>query len=81
MARTPWIVCSMLGMAQRRVAEQGVDRRQAGVAGPRAVVAVVSQMGEERTDHVDVKVLDVESERRLAGAGLGEASSSRKVSR
>ncbi len=42
---------AVLGMAQGGVGEQGVDRRQAGVAGPGAVAPVGLQVLQERGDH------------------------------
>ena len=41
----------MLGMAQRGVAEQRVDRGESGVAGAGAVVPVVLEVVQEGTDH------------------------------
>jgi hypothetical protein len=40
----------VLGVAQRRVAEQRVDRREPGVAGPWAVAPVMFKMVQELTD-------------------------------
>jgi hypothetical protein len=62
----------VLGMAQRGEPEQRVDRRQPGVAGARAVAAVVFEVVEERLDQRRVEILDLELARLLAGALLGE---------
>jgi hypothetical protein len=50
----------MFGMAQGRVAEQGPDRGQSGVAGAHAVLSLVLQMIEEGTDQRRIKIVDVE---------------------
>ena len=72
----------VLGVAQRGVAEQRVDRGQAGVAGADAVAALVLEVVEERADQRRVEVVEVE--RRWAAcrcAAAAKASSSRSVSR
>ena len=63
----------VLGMAQGRVGEQRVDRRQPGVAGPDAVAAVVLQVLQERGDRRGVEVGQAERARRLPRAGGGKA--------
>ena len=71
----------VLGVAQRGVAEQGVDRGQPGVAGPAGVAALVSSWRRKRLISRGVEVGEVEVGR--PGAGLrrwAKASSSRKVS-
>ena len=62
----------MVGMAERGKTEQAVQRRQAGVAGPRPVVAVVSQVHEKGPDHFGVEVFDVEVRWCLSSLGLDE---------
>ena len=68
----PLDVGGVLGVAQRRVLEQGVDRGQPGVAGPDAVAAVVLQVVQERPDRLRVQVGDVQPGRGLARALGGE---------
>ena len=82
MASTRAISRGVLGVAQRGVAEQGVDRRQPGVAGAGAVAAVVFEVVEEGADQRRVQVGEVE----LGWAACrcvraAKASSSRQVSR
>jgi hypothetical protein len=62
----------VLGVAQGGVAEQGVDRGQAGVAGPGAVAPPGFQVGEERGDQRGVQVGQVELAWVLPGAVPGE---------
>lgn len=63
----------VLGVAQRRVAEQRPDRREAQVAGPRPVAAVHLQVLEERGDQRLVEVMPLQRGGRLAGSLLHEA--------
>ena len=58
----------MLGVMQREVGEERVDRRQAHVAGGRGVVPVALEVIEERPDERRVELGDVELVRRAAGA-------------
>ena len=53
----------VFGMAQGGEAEQGVDRGQAGVAGPDAVAALVFEVVEEPADQRGVEVGDVQRAR------------------
>jgi hypothetical protein len=62
----------VLGVAQCRVAESGVDRGEPGVAGADAVAAVFFQVAEEGRDGGGVEVGEVEAGRRLPGAPGGE---------
>ena len=55
----------VLGMAQGGIAEEGVDRGQAGVAGPDAVAPVILQVLQERGDHRGVEVGKAERARRF----------------
>jgi hypothetical protein len=50
-----------------------VDRAEAGVAGSRAVAAVVFEVLEERADQWRVEIVDVELEGLLAGLLVCEA--------
>jgi len=59
-------------MAQGRVGEEGVDRREPGVAGPGAVAAVCLQVLQERGDHRGVEVGEAELGGLLAGLAGGE---------
>ncbi len=61
-------VGGVLGVAQRRVGEQGVDRGQPGVACGDAVAALVLEVVEERGDHRRVELGELEL--RWLGAGL-----------
>ena len=70
----------VLGVAQRGVLEERMDRRQAEVAGPRGVVALGLEMFKERADRRRVEVAS-RARRVFAGLLLDEASSSRNVSR
>jgi hypothetical protein len=56
----PGDVGSVLGMAQRREAEQGVDRGQPGVTAADGVAPIVFEVVQERADHRRVQVSDVE---------------------
>ena len=69
----PGDVGGVLGMAQRREAEQGVDRGQPGVAAADGVAALMFEVVEERADHRRVQVGDVEAAWRGSGALGGEA--------
>ena len=71
-SRAP-IVCGVLGVAQRGVPVERVDRRQPGVAGAGAVAAVVLEVVEERADQRRVEVGEVESAGLLAGLLWREA--------
>jgi hypothetical protein len=62
----------VLGMAERCVAEQGVDGGQAGVAGADAVSPRGSQVVEERADQRGVQVGDPQPRRGAARLLLGE---------
>jgi hypothetical protein len=55
----------VLGVAQGKVAEQGVDRCQAAVAGRDAVAPVLLQVFQERGDQRRVEVGDVQAAGRL----------------
>jgi len=57
----------VLGVAQGGVAVERVDRRQPGVAGPRAVASVFFEVFEERADQRRVEVVEVQLEGLLAG--------------
>ena len=63
----------MLGVAQRRVAEEGADGGQPGVAGAGAVVALVFEVVEEGADQRGVQVGEVELGGLLAGPVAHEA--------
>jgi hypothetical protein len=63
----------VLGVAQRGVAEQRMDRGQPRVAGPRAVTAVTTQVFQEGPDEGGVEVVQAQVARLGAGALLGEA--------
>jgi hypothetical protein len=71
----------MLGMAERGIAEERVDRCQSRVARAGAVVPLGFEMGEEGADQLRIDVRDVELRRSLAGACLDEERSIRSVSR
>ena len=64
---------AVLGMAQGGVGEERVDCRQAGVAGPDAVAAIVLQVLQERGDGRGVEVGETERARRFPRSGGGEA--------
>jgi hypothetical protein len=63
----------MLGMAQRRVVEEGVDGGQAGVPGAGAVVPLLLQMVQEGADDRGAEVGQVQLGGLLAGPGMDEA--------
>ena len=63
----------VLGVLERRVPVEGMDRPQAGVAGSRAVAPVFFEMLEERADQRRVEIVDVQLERLLAGPLVREA--------
>ena len=71
----------VLRVAQRGVAEQRVNGRQPGVAGPDAVAAVGFQMVEERADQWCVQVGDVQAEGGLPVRWSVKTSSSLTASR
>jgi hypothetical protein len=62
----------LLGVFERCELVERVDRRQAVVAGPWAVAAVLFEVGEERADQRCVEVIDAQIARVLAGRGRGE---------
>jgi hypothetical protein len=62
----------VLGVAQRGVAKQRADRRQARVAGADRVAALVFEVIQERADQRRLEVVDVESAGRLDGVLRGE---------
>jgi hypothetical protein len=62
----------VLGVVQRGEPEQGVDRRQPGVAGPRAVAPRALQVLQERGDQGGVQVGQVELGRRGGGLARDE---------
>ena len=62
----------VLGVAQRRERKQRVDRREARVAGPRAVAAFALEVVEERADQLGVEVVERQPRRRPADALLAE---------
>ena len=63
----------VLGVIQREVGKQGMDRCEALVAGCWLVVAVMFEMFEECGDQHTVEVADIETARRFAGPVGGEA--------
>ena len=69
----PGDVGGVLGVAQRREAEQGVDRGQPGVAAADGVAPLALEVVEERADHGRVQVSDIEPARWGSGARRGEA--------
>ena len=71
-ASTRWIDVGVLGVVQREVAEQRVDRREAVVAGRDRVAAIVLEVVKERGDQRRVELRDVELARRRAQALCGE---------
>jgi hypothetical protein len=73
-------VGGVFGMAQTRVAKQGVDRGQTGVAGAGAVAAPVLEVVEERGDQRRIQVGEVQLGRGSAGSVAGNASSCRALS-
>ena len=62
----------LLGVFERHELVERVDRRQAVVAGPWAVVTLLFEVGEERADQRRVEVVDVEIAGVLAGRGCRE---------
>jgi hypothetical protein len=62
----------MLGVTQRGVFEQGVNRGQPPVAGTGLVAAFAFEMVEERPDQLRVQIADVQARRPFAGARCGE---------
>jgi len=56
----PGDAVGVLGMGQRRVAEQGVDRGESGVSGADAVAALVLEVIQEAADHRCVQLVDVQ---------------------
>ena len=64
--------CGVLGVLQRGVSVEAVDRGQAVVARAGAVVAVVFEVGEERADQRRVEIIEVELVGLFAGVVLGE---------
>jgi len=65
-------VVGVLGMSQRGVSVERVDRREPGVAGACAVAAFGLEMVEERGDGCGVEIGDVERRRFAAAACGGE---------
>jgi hypothetical protein len=65
-------VGGVLWVVQRGELEQGVDRGQAGVAGPRGVAPVAFEVVQERGDQRGVQVGDVELGDRFPGPRGGE---------
>jgi hypothetical protein len=63
----------VFGVSERGVFAERVDRREAGVAGPRAVAPVVFEVGKERPDQRRVDVGEVELGRLFAGLFFDEA--------
>ena len=63
----------VLGMVQRDVAVERVDRPEPGVAGAGTVVSVLFEVGQERADQRRVEVVDVQLERLFAGLLVSEA--------
>ena len=59
-------------MAQGRVAEQGADRSEAGVAGAGAVAPAVFEVVQEAADQRGVQVGDVELNGLFPGVSGGE---------
>ena len=66
------IVSKVLGVPQRHVPVERVDRCQPGVPGPGAVVSVLLEVGEERADQRRVEIVDVELAGLLAGSLMRE---------
>ena len=62
----------VFGVFQRRVSVEGVDGRQAGVAGSDAVVTVSFEMVQEGPDERGVEIVEVEIARRPSGSLRGE---------
>src|SRR5207302_6033772 len=62
----------VLGVAERRVAEERPDRGQPGVAGAGAVFPFLLKMAEEACDERGVEVADVELAGLLAGSVMSE---------
>ena len=69
----------VLGVVQREVGEQRVDRREPRVAGRDRVVAFVFEVVEERGDQRRVEIGEVQRAGRLAGLLVAKRSSSRNV--
>ena len=63
----------VFGVLECCVGEQGANRGQPDVAGPRAVAALVLQVVEERGDRVRVQVVPVQLRRADSCASLDEA--------
>ena len=59
-------------MPRGGVAEERLDRGEAGVAGGHAIASLGFQMGEERRNQRGVDVTDVEPGGRCTGAVVGE---------
>jgi len=57
----------VLGVLQRGIPVEGVDRRQAVVAGAGSVAAIGIEVGEERADQRRIQILEVQLEGLLAG--------------
>jgi hypothetical protein len=66
-------VVGVLGVAVRGEAKQRVDRRQPGVAGARAVAALVLEVVEKAGDERGVEVGDIEAAGRSAKLPVGVA--------
>ena len=62
----------VLGMSERGVAVERVDRPEPRVAGPGTVAPILFEMLEERADQRRVEIVDVELERLLAGLVVRE---------
>ena len=63
----------VLGVAQRAVVKERVDRGEADVAGARAVSALVLEVFQERADRGRVELCELQAGRRRAGLLLHEA--------
>jgi hypothetical protein len=62
----------VLGVSQGGESEEGVDRREPGVEGAEAVVAIVLEVVEEPGDARGVEIIEIECSRLLAALVLGE---------
>ena len=68
----PLDVVGVLGVTQRQVAKQRVDRGQASVAGAGTVATVGLEVIQERGDRAGVQVGDIQLRRLATGTGGGE---------
>ena len=66
MSQAPYVAAIGFPMPKGRIAEQGPDRGQSGVAGAHAVLSFVLQIVEEGPDQGRIEIVDGELARRLA---------------